>query len=256
MEIQMSPRISTAQVACLLLAVFASLAARSAEVSTVFLPGHIEAREGQVSLFADYGSIQTNGRVPVYLINKSSEDLVLNTQDGDIYLKLQYQDSDGNWVRAQPHGYSWCGNSYMTRTVRPGYYVVVSGYQPNNGVPRTVRYKLYSQDIKISSNPGDGVVADTDIKRASSDVMSIREGSFEYVSRVSLSDVPVENRMDHIRDLRRTAIWELASDRFEPNESRKILLQIREKSPDMLKAVDRTMRMLDQRLSKIEVDTG
>jgi hypothetical protein len=250
MEILMSPRIRTALASCLLLLVFAPLSARSVEISNVFLPGHVETNDGQVSLYADYGSIETDGRVPVYLVNKSSEDLVLNAQDGDIYLKLEYEDSSGDWVRAQPHGYSWCGNSYYERTLPPGHYTIVSGYQPINGVPRSIRYNLYSQDIKISSNVGNGVVAEVDIRRAASDVMSINEGAFEYVVQVALSDVPVDNKMDYMRDLRGVAIRALTSDRFDSGESREVLMKIREKNPGMVDEVDRAIRTLDQRLAE------
>lgn len=249
----MALKTNTALAVCILLIVFVSPAVRSTETSIVFLPSHIEALDGQVSLFADYGSIQTNGRVPVFLINKSPENLVLKTQAGDIYLKVQYQDTTGNWVRAQPHAYSWCGNSYWTRTLRPGHYVLVRGYQPVNGISRTIRYHLYSQDIEMSSNAGIGIVTDVDIKRASRDVLSINEGTLEYVSRVALSEVPVENKMDHMRDLRPIAILALASERFEPNESRKILLQVREKNPDMAKVIDIAIRRLDRRLSNTGV---
>lgn len=244
----MSPFIRTAVTICILLSILASPMALSRETSILFLPRHIDAPDGQVSLFADYGSIQSDGRVPVYLVNKSADDLVLKSQDGDIYLKLQYQDSDGNWMRAQPHGYSWCGNSYTTRTVRSGSYLLVSGYQPINGVPHTVRFGLHSQEIEVVSNSGDGVVAELDIKRASSDVMSIREGTFEYVSKVALSDLLVENKMDHMRDLRRIAISELASDRFDPEESRRVLLRVRDRRPEMAKEVDRATQALDRRL--------
>lgn len=247
----MSPFMRTAFTACMLLSILAPLKVLARETSNLLLPGHIQASEGQVSLFADYGSIQTNGRVPVYLVNKSAKDLVLNAQDGDIYLKLQYQDTDGNWVRAQPHGYSWCGNSYVRRKVRSGYYLLVSGYQPINGTPRPVRYRLYSQAIEAVSNTGDGVVADLDIKRASSDVMSIHEGTFEYVSKVALSDMPVENKMDHMRDLRRTAIWAIASGRFDPEESLQVLLRVREGNPEMIEAADRAIRMLNKRRQKV-----
>lgn len=250
MEISMSPFIRTVFTVCLLLSILATPTALSSETSILLLPNHIEAPDGRVSLFADYESIQGNGRVPVYLVNKSAQDLVLNTQDGDIYLKLQYKDSDGNWVRAQPHGYSWCGNSYVTRTIPTGHYLLVSGYQPINGVARTVRYRLYSQEIEVVSNTGDGVVADFDIKRASSDVMSLREGTFEHVSRIALSDMPVENKMDHMRDLRGMAIRELASDRFDAEESRQVLLRVRERIPEMNEAVDRAIQMLNMRLAE------
>lgn len=172
----MSSKYIATLAATLVLTLFTVTASQSTELSNFFLPGHIEAEDGQISLYADYGSIQTDGRVPVYLVNRSANELVLNAQDGDIYLKLQFQDSDGSWVRAQPHAYSFCGNSYSRRTLKPGNYLLVNGFQPINGTPSTIRYELYSQDIALSSNIGFGVVLESDIERASSDAMSLREG--------------------------------------------------------------------------------
>ena len=235
-------------------------------LSVALLPSHIQAEDGQVTLFADYGSLRSDGSVPVYLINKSPEDLILDAQDGRIYLKLQYQDAAGNWVRAQPHTYSWCGNSYMAwRRVPSGDYLLVSGYQPLQGVASTIRYHLYApeegflqygQGVEISSNPGNGVVAEADIRDASIDVMSIHEGSFEHVSQVALSEVPVESDFVLIgeRDLRPIAILELASKRFDPDESRKILLRVREQSPEMAEQVGTAIYRLERRGAENRVD--
>ncbi len=194
----------------LILAILTSPAAMSRENSLLLLPAHIEAPDVGVSLVADYGSARSDGRIPVYFINNTAKDVVLNAQDGDIYMKLEYQDADGNWVRAQPHAYSWCGNSYIDRTIRPGYFIEVLGYQPRNGALHTIRYSLYSQDIELASNVGVGVVASQDVERAANDAMSIREGTFEHVVEIATSDAATLNAMDHMRDLRRIAIWELA----------------------------------------------
>ena len=265
-EMQLPPKISVVLTACSLLIVFMSPVILGAGSSVAFLPSHIKAEDGKVSLFADYGSLRSDGSVPVYLINKSPEDLILDAQDGRIYLKLQYQDAAGNWVRAQPHTYSWCGNSYMAwRRVPSGDYLLVSGYQPSQGVASTIRYHLYApeegflqygQGVEISSNPGNGVVAEADIRDASVDVMSIHEGSFEHVSQVALSEVPVESDFVLIgeRDLRPIAILELASKRFDPDESRKILLRVREQSPEMAEQVGRAIYRLERRGAENRVD--
>ena len=244
----MSPRIGTALAIAAVFFLFVLPASSGAETSNMFLPRHVEAADGTVSLYADYDAIQSDGRVPVYLINKTGKELAINTQDGDIYLKLEYQDSSGEWARAQPHGYSWCGNSYVQRMLAPGHHWVVNGYQPINGQRRTIRYKLYGQDIELSSNAGDGVVAHNDIQRASSDVMSIHNGSFEYVAQIALSDSPVENNMDHMRDLRSVAIRELASERFDPAQSKEVLLKIRERRPELDRVVGYTLQKVDERL--------
>ena len=56
-----------------------------------------------------------NRKHPVYLINAGTNDVDLGAQDGDVYLKLEVMDAQGRWVRAQPHAFSWCGNSYFNR---------------------------------------------------------------------------------------------------------------------------------------------
>lgn len=243
MSLRISRTLATAALSVLLMLPATS----GAESSNIFLPRHIKAEDGRVSLYADYDAIQSDGRVPVYLINKTGKELVINTQDGDIYLKLEYQVSSGDWARAQPHGYSWCGNSYIQRTLKPGHHRVVSGYQPINGERRTIRYKLYGQDIELSSNAGDGVIAHDDVQRASSDAMSIRNGTFEYVARIALSDAPVENRMDHMRDLRDVAIRELASERFDPAQSKEVLLKILERRPELDRDIGYAVQTIDER---------
>ena len=213
--------------------------------SVLFLPGHIEAPDGQVTLFADYGSIRTDGRVPVYLVNRTGEPLTLNAQDGDIYIKLEYRDDDGNWIRAQPHGYSWCGNSYTYKpVVDPDHYIATTGYQPINGETRRIRYRLYEQSVDVVSNLGTGVIAEVDLLRAANDVLSINQGDFAYVSRVARSREPVENVMDHMRDLRGPAISELGSGRFDVEASRAILLEIRDGSPELARDVHYALQRL------------
>ncbi len=223
-------------------------AAFSRESSNFLLPAHVDAPDGQVTLYADYGGVQTDGYVPVYLVNKSADALTIEAQDGDIYLKLQYQDEDGNWIRAQPHRYSWCGNSYYEVELQPGFFVLLRGYQPINGVAQTVRYRAYAQSVEIVSNSGMGVVAEADIQNASTDAMSIQDMGFERVREIALSTEPVENNMDHIRDLRGIAIRALGSDRFDPKASRAVLLGIRDGGSDMARYAVSALEQLDRRV--------
>src|SRR4051812_9035683 len=53
------------------------------------LPAHIKAPHTGLALMADFDHQIEAGTVPVYLINKSGKDIVLETQDGDPYLKLE-----------------------------------------------------------------------------------------------------------------------------------------------------------------------
>ncbi len=220
--------------------------ARTGGIDVALLPGHVEAPVDEISLIADYELVQPSGRIPVYLVNRTSADIVLQAQDGDIYLKLEHRDDDGDWIRAQPHAYSWCGNSYFEWTLESGHYALLQGYQPRNGVVKEIRFRLYSQDVEITSNPGTGLVAAEDVRRAASDVMSVNEGSFDYVARIASSEEPVINDMDHVRDLRLVAIQQLASGRFDPDASRKVLMRIRDRGTVFAEDAEWALQALEQ----------
>lgn len=119
------------------------------------LPTSVKPVAGEVTLVADYAGKWPIGTIPVYLINASTNDVDLGAQDGDVYLKLEVEDPQGHWVRAQSHIFSWCGNSYFNgRKVRPGHFFLIEGYQPEKGEKRKVRYSFYHQELKLSSNGG------------------------------------------------------------------------------------------------------
>lgn len=244
----MSPRISTSLVTFLSLLVLAT-SAFGAETPVLLLPGHVESEAGQVSIYADFGSVGTNGRVPIYVVNRSSEDIVLNAQDGSIYLMLEFQGESGNWIRAQGYWPSWCGNSYHRVPVPAGYYLLTSGYQPINGVGQTVRYRIHKQSFVAVSNIGQGVVAEADVQRAANDTMAVNDGDLEFVARIALGDAPAGNRRSNWTDMRHMAVRELSSERFDPEASRDVLLQVRERHPDLARVVDSALKRMEQRIA-------
>src|SRR4051812_27563455 len=91
------------------------------------LPKQVKVEPGKVTLFADYAGKWPIGTIPVYLINGSTNDVDLLAQDGDVYLKLEVEDAEGQWERAQPHVSSFCGNSYYERKIRPGHFILIEG---------------------------------------------------------------------------------------------------------------------------------
>lgn len=78
------------------------------------LPDHIaakaEGRDGLI-LIADPEAADKNG-IPLYLINRGDKTEVIQTQDGDPFIKLYRRNID-KWERAQPHWFSDCGTSYL-----------------------------------------------------------------------------------------------------------------------------------------------
>ena len=214
----------------LAIATFAHTSNGKGEITT--LPPQVKSAPGEVSLFADFSNRAKNGTVPVYLINGKGTPLQLAAQDGDIYLKLEAQNEDGKWVRVQPHRYSWCGNSYFSPPAVPAkHFHLVRGYQPTKGKESKVRYTLYGQTFKVSSNVGTGLVCPKAAKLASRDAMSVREGDFDFVSKVALGEIAPKNEMAQLRGLQMEAIHALGSGRFDAVRSNEVLAQVIKKCP-------------------------
>lgn len=136
------------------------------------LPAHVQAPEGKITLYADHAHADAEG-VPLYLVNRSSEKLMLRTQDGDTYIKLEYQTPSGEWKRAQAHRFSDCGNSYGGRFLQPGLHYRMLGYRPEGGKAARVRYRGWS-DLAMESNEGEGFYLPQDVLDAEEDGLSVR----------------------------------------------------------------------------------
>lgn len=131
------------------------------------LPSHIVAPENKLTVFADYAAPDPNG-VPLYVVNRTDKAITFPSQDGDIYLMLEYRLPDGSWQRAQVHQDSFCGNSYSSLTIFPGQYLVLPGYSPGSGEKARVRYACYG-GIELVSNESDGFILPEDVEGARRD---------------------------------------------------------------------------------------
>ncbi|PWU17066.1 MAG: hypothetical protein C5B50_12040 [Verrucomicrobia bacterium] len=235
---------------CLLLLIFARTSgfASDSDLPNEQLPKEVRPELGKLALVADYGVRGTKGSIPVYLINAGTNEIYLEAQDRDIYLKLEVLDASDHWVRAQPHAFSWCGNSYFDLPrVRPGHFLKVNGYQPTNGQTQIIRFSLHGQEIALASNIGAGLANARDIDLASRDVMAVSEGSFGFVSMVAVGQQYLTNEMDHNKDLQEVAIRTLGSERFEVSASRKVLKEVLRKFPKYKRQVESAMKSLDSR---------
>lgn len=137
------------------------------------LPAKIQAGDGKITLWADFEAGHETG-VPLYLINKTNAPTSFSVQDKAPYIKLEYKDEDGLWTRAQAHVSSWCGNSYYHVPLPPQQFFVFRGYRAAAGVKRTVRYADSKSEV-LTSNSGEGLVSDADLKAVSLDDLTIGE---------------------------------------------------------------------------------
>jgi len=193
------------------------------------LPTHIPTSEGNLTLFADFDNRATTATqvgiaqphsanvelvsvdgvnvpkpkftvvdgemesIPVYLINRTGKPIVLNHQDGDLYVKLEYQNAGGDWIRGEPHNTSWCGNSYWPQPeMVADSFVIIQKWLPNKPVshpahelPARIRFGFYHQDIELASNVGNEILDRLILETARFDDWIFQNADFDFVRRVA-----------------------------------------------------------------------
>lgn len=209
------------------------------------LPSHLPAPASGLAVLADYAHPGAKG-IPVYLVNRSGQELKLNAEDFDPYLKLERREADGSWKRAQSHLYSKCGNSYYAVILPTDHFLVFHGYRPAKGQSATVRYRFYQGGQELVSNEGAGLVDEAEMKKAETDAMNIREGNFSRVRSVALGQLLFGTPDDHLH-LRREAIYELSRGRLDPAESEKALRELVDQQPDYREIAEESLRYLSLR---------
>lgn len=219
--------------------------ARSDELSILFLPTYVQSDDNVISMHADYGGVDSSGRIPVYIVNRTDSPVTLNDNGRALNIKLEFLGDDGNWIRAQPHyPQSGCIVYYYDDTIHPGHFIVVDGYQHINGEAKQVRYRLRSNDVELVTNIGQGMVAAIDIEQASRDAMAIDGGDFELVSMLALEKAYAVNDR-FIEYGRYLAIDALATGRFDLDESRSVLKELAILRPDLNRETDWAIDRLD-----------
>lgn len=185
------------------------------------LPEFVQPPAKGLVLFADFAHPAKDG-IPVYLLNRTGEVVSLAAQDGDVYLKLEYQDADGTWKRGQSHRLSRCGNSYdFHPPLRNGRFIRLSGYQPPAGQKAKVRFHLYRQMFEVTSNIGDGIVNPPEIEAARQDELVVLGMDFDHLAAIAQGTAPAPAIKSG--EGRKLAIWELGERGFERTRVRGVL---------------------------------
>lgn len=141
-------------------------------IPNVELPKQVVAAEGELTLYADFSQTSEKANF-LFLVNRSGTSVTFESQDGDIYIKLEHELPDGRWQRAQAHQSSSCGNSYGVRTLPPGQHFKLSGYRAQKGHSARVRYACYGS-VEVISNTGKGLYAPADVEAADKDGITWR----------------------------------------------------------------------------------
>ncbi len=213
------------------------------------LPKKFLSPNGQISLIADFDADRSGGIIPVYFVNRSNHDIKLTAQDGDVYLKLESLSDKGDWERAQPHVFSWCGNSYdFSPVVRKDHFLRIDGFQPTGGRKAKIRYRLYLQKgLDLVTLPGDGLCLDSDIQAASVDALALTAGTFELVASIARGTRKAPDAGKESRDPQPEAIYQLGSERFPADRVISVLDEIDAKFPKYKDLTTDVRRKVSQR---------
>lgn len=145
-----------------------------------------QAVKGKATLYADFKNA-VDGQVKVYLLNPTTDPIVLHSQDGDILSKRESFASDAVWRRCDGHIFSDCGNSYGMRTVPEGEFI--SWTQQLNspgGTKAQVRFRLYqAAPNDLVSNEGEATVLAEEIHSCRYDILAMRTAPFEDVAALA-----------------------------------------------------------------------
>lgn len=169
------------------------------------LPIYVSAPDGEMTVFADHA--HTDKWVPIYLVNRTRGPLNFPMQDSDLGFKLEVQDSNGQWVRAQAHSYSWCGNSYYSHSLPAGQHWVVRGYQPATGKRSLIRFALHGRQ-ELISNPGEGLFTELDVVDATKDDLAGDAVPFSSARGLINGDSAKASLREQVAALRLLAGWE------------------------------------------------
>ena len=178
--------------------------------SVAELPAYLKPAPDCISLIADFKH-KAAAKVTLYLINTTSANVSLASQDGDLGCKREAKSETGKWMRCDSHGYSWCGNSYGTQTLKAGQFLAWTQIcDTPTGEARALRFKLYNQDKgDIVSNEGSGIVDESDVQFCRYDSLAMQQGPFEDVAAVATGKTQggqgasINGLADAVRGLRR-----------------------------------------------------
>lgn len=214
------------------------------------LPAHVPAAEGRVTLWADFAAAEKGGHVPLYLVNQTDEPRSFDSQDGDVYIKLEFKDEAGRWKRAETHLSSWCGNSYFPMMLPPRSFFTLSGYraEADNAPGRMQRVRYAMQGRPVISNEGMGWVRQDDLDAVSLDVLTASEIPLQITRNldheINNADT-VANAIAALRDLAWYPRNEPAVRRVRALRERVTTLPPTKKLSELIKGIDDFLARLD-----------
>ena len=156
------------------------------------LPADSPSEPGAATCHAHVPGI-SEGKIPIYLINRSATKTSIVLIGSDTDLKARRKLDNGKWERVQPaNGFVMCADSINELSIPPGMFICVSVACPPSGTPATLRYQVYDQWV---SNEFQGFFDPEARDQAQRDLKSPTDcPTWAHILKSSLSPSDATNR--------------------------------------------------------------
>lgn len=114
--------------ACLaILMAFASVSLLSAQIEVEMkpiseLPDNVKTADSELGMYVDW-TPDENGQVKVFVVNRSDEAVTLRHAYGSVYAKIEAQNDEGDWERAESQAIETCGTGLGQFALKPGHWI-------------------------------------------------------------------------------------------------------------------------------------
>tara|TARA_R110002124_G_scaffold286715_1_gene468425 strand:- start:778 stop:1464 length:687 start_codon:yes stop_codon:yes gene_type:complete len=114
--------------------------------------------EKEINLFLEKN---TDSLYSIYLVNKTSDSILISTQDWHLYLIQEAKDQNGDWKPIEYWEYSNCGNSYLTEKLGPNGILKTESLVYSGLLETEIRFKLLNNNQIYYSNSIIGFINDS-----------------------------------------------------------------------------------------------
>jgi len=100
----------------------------------------------------------TDSLYAIYLVNKTSDSILISTQDWHLFLIQEAKDQNGDWKPIEYWEYSTCGNSYLTEKLKPEGILKTESLVYTGNFETEIRFKLLNKNQIYYSNSINGFI--------------------------------------------------------------------------------------------------
>lgn len=105
--------------------------------------------ENEINLILEKGK---ENQYSIYILNRTTDSLVISKQDWSLYLIQEAKDKNGEWKPIEYWQYASCGNSYLSNKLEPNGILKTESIAYNGNFKTEIRFKLLNEKKIYYSN--------------------------------------------------------------------------------------------------------